>query len=230
MFLRFQVRGEPEIRQDGVDCGVLCNAEQAETAERLEGYSRRSRIVHLKKAANDRFPVVADASGIQRLSRSGSLSDMAPPVEHDRVQRFLHRPGESRSDHRFEQQVRQLYVAAGRFDDGANVVLELGTQQTGCGMAAPVLGPEKRIVFGQPLQGGQQGSRLVKAQGLGVAIAEDGIRIGFDAASGQRLIEMRQPRVQPTQGRRHPFALAKQCEDSLLGDASFEAPGEPPGA
>ena len=97
-------------------------------------------------------------------------------------------------------------------------------------MAPPVLGPEIWIFVGQPLQGDEQGSRPIEVKHLGVAVSQDGIRVGVDAAAGQRLIEMRHPCVQPAEGGGHPFALAEQSQNSLLRSIRLEAVREPFGA
>ena len=121
-------------------------------------------------------------------------------------------------------------VPARVFEDRPDIVAKLDAHQGGCRMPIPVSGSEVWIALGKPLQGVEERPGLVGFEGFRIAVSNDGIGIGRNAAEGQSLTEMRDPCVQAAQGGRDSVAGLEQGEYPALRYAVFETAYEPPRA
>ena len=121
-------------------------------------------------------------------------------------------------------------MAAGRANHAKHRFPEFRSHQAGRRMAAPILGREIGVSLRQRCQGGEQRSGLHEADGFRIPVTQDRVGIGSDTSHRESLVEVRHPRMEPPERRRHAVARAKQTEDSPFGTARFEATREPFGA
>jgi len=164
------------------------------------------------------------------VSGTVSLGVCAARVQQDcskRLPKFL---GELRTGHCAEEKYGEMGMAAGRANHAKHCFPEFGSHQAGSRIAAPILGREIGVSLRQRCQGGEQRSGLHGADGFRIPVTQDRVGVGSDTSHRESLVEVRHPRMEPPERRRHAVARAEQTEDSPFGTACFEATREPFGA
>lgn len=161
------------------------------------------------------------------MSGTVSLGIGSAWVQQDcgnRLPKFL---GEVRTGHCAEKKYGEMGVAAGCADHAKHLFPELGSHQTRRWMAAPILGREVGVSLRQRRQGGEQRSGLHEADGFRIPVTQDRVGVGSDTSNRESLVEVRHPRMESPERRRHAAARAEQTEDPPFGAALSEATREP---
>ena len=174
-------------------------AEDTDETQKIEGKLRRIGIFQFEKTTNDGFGAQLRMGITPGQQGAFSFVVGAVAVVRDSLQGRCELVRQLRSGDRFEQENGQLPVSVRVIEDRADVVAKVDAHKGGCGMAIPVAGPEVGIAAGKLLQGVEERPGLVGSKGFGIAVPDDGIGIGRDAAEGQDLAEMRDPCVQTAQ-------------------------------
>ena len=173
------------MRQHSVGCRVDGNRTEAPSSnQKIEGKSRRIGILQIQKATNE----VLRQSGCGSASRHCQQGAISLIVEAVAVIDDSARNDGASACARSVPAIASSRSKAswrcrpGVFEDRANIVAKPDAHQGGCGMPIPVSGPEVWIAVGKPLQGVEECPGLVGTEGFRIAVSNDGIGIGRDAA------------------------------------------------